>query len=71
MSKYRIVEVKYYDHSRFEVHKRLFGFLWWINPYSGEYSIGSFSTFDEALEIASKRVAVDNHKITKEVVWES
>lgn len=70
MSKYRIVEVKYYDHSRFEVHKRLFGFLWWINPYSDEFSCGSYSTFDEALKIATHLVARDSHKITKEVVWE-
>lgn len=71
MAKYRIIERNYHNHTCYVVQKRLFGCLFWYNPYSDDWSSGEYNTFDEALKVATNLVAYDNHKITHTTVWEA
>ena len=71
MTKYRIVEVNHYNHTDYIFQKRLFGFLFWINPFSNAWDGGEFGSFDEALERATNFIAQNNHKVTRKTVWEA
>lgn len=72
MVNWRIKEVTYYPGTKDErkmyfIQKRLFGFLWWFDPYEdGLYSDGECSTYEEALKIVTKELTC-NEK-TK-IVW--
>ena len=71
MVKYRIIEKTYYNCTKYIIQKRLFGFLFWINPFNDEWDSGEYSYFEDALERATRLVARDNHKITRKTVWEA
>ena len=72
MANWRIKEVTYYPGTKYErksyfIQKRLFGFLWWFDPYEdGLYSDGECSTYEEALKIVTKELTYN--KETK-IVW--
>lgn len=53
MTKYRIVEITrpkvYRNDHVWIVQKRVFGFLWWYNPFEdGGFSAGEFRQLEEA-----------------------
>lgn len=75
MANWRIKEVTYYPGTKYErksyfIQKRLFGFLWWFDPYEddedGLYGEDGCSTYEEALKIVTQELAYN--KETK-IVW--
>ena len=56
-----IKEITYYPGTKYErksyfIQKRLFGFLWWFDPYEdGLYGDGRCSTYEEALKNCNQR----------------
>ncbi len=72
MANWRIKEVTYYpgtedERKKYFIQKRLFGFLWWCDPYEdGLYSDGECDTYEEALKIVTRELTYN--KQTK-IVW--
>lgn len=74
MANWRIKEVTYYpgtkdENKKYFIQKRLFGFLWWFDPYEdGLYGSGECATYEEALKIVTRELTYNKTKQTK-IVW--